>query len=356
MHDRGVGRFPVIRRAGACTLACTLACALALSLVACKPSATPGERRAVKPAPARIKVALQPFIGYAPIFIARDEGLFAEEGIEVEFVDIKSSGEIVTLLLRGELDMSPFAVNPGFFNAVARGGKVRAVFGASRWDPRGCTAVGLVARRADSDRMRTDASWKGITIATDPVGMESMLGYFVDRVLARRGLSLADVRTVRLAPAAMIDALRSGSVDIAQANEPWLTNSAGLADAVLIESAAEVVPDGQLSLVGFGQRLLDDAGLGRRVAAAFLKGVERYRAGGTARNVEILAKYTGLEPDLIRRMCWPSVAADGSANLESVAAFQEWAFARGMIDEVLPPDRFWDGRFLGRPSRGATAP
>lgn len=325
----------------------TVAAVLTLLLAACAPVSVPGAPAATTPAPTRIKVGWQPFIGYAPLFIAQDEGYFAKYGIEAEFVDIKSSDEIVPLLMQGALDISPFAVYPGFFNGVAKGGPARAVFGASRWDAKGCEAVGLVALRAESDRLTDDANWKGITISTDPVGMESMLGFFIARVLAQHDLTLADVQTVKLPPASTIDALQTGAVNLAQVNEPWLTRITDQTDAVTIASAAAAVPDGQLSVVGIGPRLLQDADLGRRVALAFLEGVHQYQAGKTARNVEILAKYTKLEPDLINRMCWPTIASDGSANLESIMAFQEWAVTRGLLDAAIAPDRFWDGRFVG---------
>lgn len=324
-----------------------VAVVLTLLLAACAPVSAPGAPDVTEPAPTRIKVGRQPFIGYAPIFLAQDEGYFAKYGIEVEFVDIKSSDEIVPLLMQGALDMSSFAVYPGFFNGVAKGGPARAVFGASRWDDQGCEAVGLVALPAAAERLQDDANWQGITISTDPVGIESMLGFFIARVLAQHGLTLADVETVKLPPAATIDALQTGAVTLAQVNEPWLTRSTEQTGAVMVASAAAAVPDGQLSVIGFGPRLLQDADLGRRVALAFLEGVRQYQTGKTARNVEILAKYTKLEPELIDRMCWPTIASDGSANLESIMAFQEWAVTRGLLDAVIAPDGFWDGRFVG---------
>lgn len=324
-----------------------VAAALTLLLAACVPAPAPGAPAATTPALMRIKVGRQPFIGYAPIFIAQDEGYFAKYGIDVEFVDIKSSSEIVPLLMQGELDMSSFAVYPGFFNGVAKGGAARAVFGASRWDDQGCVAVGLVARSAEAERLQDDGNWNGITIATDPVGMESMLGFFIARVLAQHDLTLADVETTKLPPASTIDALRNGAVNLAQVNEPWLTRITEQTDAVMVASAAAVVPDGQLSVIGFGPRLLQDADLGRRVALAFLEGVRQYQTGKTPRNVAILARYTQLEPDLINRMCWPTIASDGSANLESIMAFQEWAVSQGMLDKVVAPELFWDGRFVG---------
>ncbi len=325
---------------------------LSLLLAACTSPVVPAAPTATPSAPTHLKVGLQPFVGFAPLFIAQDEGYFAKHGIEVEFVAIKSSDEIVPLLMQGGLDMSIFAVYPGFFNGVAKGGAARAVFGVSQWRAGGCASTALLARPATAERLKAAAAWKGITIGTDPVGVQSMHGFFINHVLASQGLSLKDVKTVKLPPASMIDALQSGAVDVAQANEPWITRLTKETDAIQIAAAPEFVPNGQLSVIGFSARLLQDADLGRRVALAYLEGVRQYQGGNTDRNVAILAKYTKVEPELVRQMCWPAMPTDGAANLESLQAFQAWAVAQGLQDQVVSIDGYWDERFVGLSESG----
>ncbi|MBK8048535.1 MAG: ABC transporter substrate-binding protein [Anaerolineales bacterium] len=322
-----------------------LAVLLVILLAACAPVKPPA---AAPEATAKIKVGVQPFIGYAPFFIAQDAGYFARHGIEAELIESKSSDEIVTQLMQGDLDMANFAITPGFFNGVAKGGTAKAVLGGSRWDPNQCAPSGLVALPQQAAQLKDPANWKGIKIGTDPVGLQSMYGLFVAGVLKQQGLTLADIETVRLPPAATIDALESGAINVAQVNEPWLTRVKDKTGAILVVGTPEIAPNGQLTMIGFSPRLLQDSELGKRAAAAFLEAVKQYGEGSAnAQNVEIFAKYTKLEPALVKQICWPAMPLDGIANLDSVAAFQAWAVAQGLQDRVLEQSEYWDGRFVG---------
>jgi len=83
-----------------------------------------------------------------------------------------------------------------------------------------------------------------------------------------------------------------------------------------------------------------------RAAQAYLEGARQYQQGATQRNVEILAKYTGMEKDLLTRICWATIPADGNLNVDYIMAFQKWAAAQEQLDQVVTPDQYWDSRFV----------
>ena len=321
---------------------------LALVVAGCTPAATDPGPAATTPAPTLIpiKVGLQPFMGYAPLFIAQEEGYFEKYGLSAEFVELKSSVEAVPLLMQGQIDLTPVAVNPGFFNAVAKGGRARGVLGGSQWASAGCTSTGILARQADLEKYRDIAAWKGATLATDPVGLVGMPGYLLDRILGQQGLGLADIQTAKLPSASMAEALQAGSIDLVQATEPWITRIAGQADAAVIVPAQEIIPNGQLSFIAFSPRLIDNPDLGQRAARAYLDGVRQYIHGDRARNTQILAKYTQIDPALLQQLCWSAIPEDGSANLPGVMDFQAWAVQQGNQDRIVEPAEFWDSQFV----------
>lgn len=319
---------------------------LALLPGACAPVSSPPEQAATE-APVHIKMGLQPFMGYAPLFIAQEEGYFAKHGLDVEFVPFNSASEAVPLVMQGQLDLTPVALNPGLFNAIASGGAGRIVLGLSQWRADGCTSTGVVARAADVDKFKDVANWKGLLIAIDPAGLPGMSGYLLNQALAQSGLSLNDVSTTKLPPASIAEALRSGAIALAQTTEPWITRLTAPGEAGLVLRAQDIVPDGQLSVIAFAPRLLQDLDLGRRAALAYSEGVGQYLAGKTDRNVEILAKYTQMEPDLVKQVCWPAITGDGSLNLAGIRAYQEWAISQGLLDKIIGPDQFLDSRFQG---------
>jgi NitT/TauT family transport system substrate-binding protein len=313
---------------------------VATLLAACAP-ATPTPFSSAK-----IRVGIQPFIGFAPVFIAQEEGFFAEYGIEAEFVTVTSSAEAIPALVQGDLDLLLIAVNPGFFNAIANSSDVRVALSGSQLKADGCTPSGIVARKADAERLKDVANWKGLTLATSPTGLQGIAGFWVDRALKRGGLTFADLETTRLPPASSSEALQSGSVDMVEMIEPWVTRLVSQADAQVIIAAQEVAPNAQFSVVAFGPKLLKDPELGSRAAAAYLRGVAQYQAGGTDRNAEIVAKYTELPVELLKTICWSHVPVDGQPNLESLVEFQQWAVEQGTLEQVIAPENFWDGRFL----------
>ncbi len=298
------------------------------------------------PKPAAVKIGVQPFMGMGPIFIAQEEGFFTKHGIQAELVEIKSSAEAVPLLIQGQLDMTSMAVNPGFFNAVAKSGGIRAALGQSQWKSDGCISTGVLARAADAARLADSRSWKNLKVALDPVGLQSVQGYMLSLALAKGDLALADIQTQKIPPANTTDALKSGAIDLLQITEPWITRVTTTGDAQVILAGQDVLPNGQLSVFVYAPRLLKDADLGLRLAQAYLEGVRQFQQGPTDRNVAILARYTRLEPELLKKVCWPYIPADGSANLDSMLEFEKWAASQGWVDKMVEVKDFWDGRFV----------
>ena len=56
--------------------------------------------------PVTLKVSLLPYISYAPLFIAFEEGYFREQGLKIEFVKIRGAGQSIPALASGGIDVS----------------------------------------------------------------------------------------------------------------------------------------------------------------------------------------------------------------------------------------------------------
>ena len=68
-----------------------------------------------------VKVAYLPLISNAPLFIAKDEGYFTQQGINVEFEKFQSGAATLPALVNGDIAVSGGALSPGLFNAIAKG-------------------------------------------------------------------------------------------------------------------------------------------------------------------------------------------------------------------------------------------
>ncbi len=299
----------------------------------------------------RLKVLSLRFLSFAPFAIARDEGYFRAQGLEIELVPLVSSAEATPSLIRGDLDVVSGVLKVADFNAISRGASLRIVADKDHFAPDGCAAAAFVARPGFFDAKDADAPsrLRGARAATTPL---HFMEYALETLLGRKGLSLADLKLARL-PGNMVDeAFAAGSLDLGQISEPDLTRVLRSGKAVRWIGVRDVLPGAQHAVVAYGPRLLGrDRDVGRRFMVAYLRGVRQYNLGKTDRNLDILAAETRVDRELLRAACWPSIRGDGLVDVASVLEFQRWAVRRKALDAVVPPERFWDASFVNEANR-----
>jgi len=295
---------------------------------------------------AKVSVLLLPYLGYAPFFIAQEEGYFEEQGLEVEYVKLSSSQPAVPLLVQGDLDVYVGSVSPGLFNVISRGAKVRIVSDKGQVGPRGDSYISLMARRevVEAGRLENPEGWKGLRIARSNA---NVYDYVLEKTFLAAGVSPQDVERRTIVNVLAQEALSNGSVDMALAAEPWVTRMIQSGDAVLWLPLGDVTPGLQFTVMVYGPGLVEEKpDVGKRFMVAFLKGVRQYNLGKTERNLDILEGATGLDRDLLKQMTWPLMREDGRVNMESLLDFQEWAVTKGLIDRTITEKEFWDPRFI----------
>jgi NitT/TauT family transport system substrate-binding protein len=291
-------------------------------------------------------VILLPYLAYAPLFIAEDEGYFAEQRLEVEFVKFDRSDEAIPAAAQGDLDVLAGTPKAGLFNAMARGSQIKLVADGGHLAAGGCTTNALMARRdlVEAGELAHPAQLRGRRIALNPA---STIEYALEKLLHTAGLTLGDVEMVTIPNPAKLDALGKGSIDLADAGEPWVTRISQAGQGTVWMPTEQVMPGFQISYIAYGPTLLEqNPEAGRRFMVAYLKGVRQLDEGKTERNLDILAEYTGLDRDLLMQVCWPSLHDDGQINVQSVLDFQAWAVDKGYQDSPVTEDQFWDPSFV----------
>lgn len=315
---------------------------LAVALLVAPTLSCGGERgEAARP---KVRVALHPFLSYAPLILAKEAGDFETEGLEVELVAMKGSKGAVPLLLSREIDVLPAALGPGLFNAIGHGGGVRLVADKGRFPASGCTHLALAVREEILREGRLIWRGRALSLSADP-GMTSE--FFAERALARVGFPLGRVRIVAIPNEVEVAALEKGSLDLAVVGTPWLPLPSTTRGVRILTREIDVLPLFQSGVLAYGPRLTEDAPIiGKRFMVAYLQGIRRYNHGKTPENIATLARVTGLDPDLLRRTCWPPVQVDGRLDSRSIQMYQEWAVQKGYVDRVLPESLWGDPRFL----------
>jgi NitT/TauT family transport system substrate-binding protein len=287
---------------------------------------------------AKIRVRMSPHLSWAPVFIALEEGDFRREGLDVELVPTMRSEESLVALVTGDLDVRPGPLSSGLLSAIAQGAPIRVVAGMGVLDPAGCTYYGIVARR-DLDTTGTPAVHR-IRASEDGASR-----YVVDRMLAQRGLPLPSLETIRLPDAVATGSLGNGAVDLAAISEPALRRVSR--EHPLWLSGERAVPNFQWAVIAYSERLWKrQPDLGHRFMRAYRRGLARYAEGKTARNVDIVARATNEDPDIIRDACWLSMPTHARITWPTIDAFQLWANSQGLMERRVTEAQVWDSTFV----------
>jgi NitT/TauT family transport system substrate-binding protein len=294
----------------------------------------------------RLKVVTQPFMTFVPFYIAQEEGYFTEQRLEVELVRITVNQEILPALSSGQVDVASGLLSAGLFNAIARGGNFKIVADKGYIDPNQCDSRALVARRdlVDAGVFQSARDLRGHTVNVVPA---TWYEYYLARLLETGGLTVGDIKTIEVPVPAIQKAFEQKRLDLAMNSEPWLTRFKLSGHRPVLKTPSELLPRTETAAILYGSTLLgDDLDVARRFMIAYLKAVRRYNEGKTPRNIGLVARFTKLDPELLQMMCWPSLRRSGELNVQSVLDFQQWAIEAGYLEEIVPPEQFWDGRFV----------
>lgn len=312
------------------------AASLAIPLGGCRPAEPPDD--------APIRVAVGPWLTFAPFYIAEERGFYEAQGLNVELVVTTRGSHAIPLLLSGDLDVLPTPIGPGFFSAVAAGQRLRYVADKGWMDPSGCPSVALVVPRtvAAAGTLAVPGGRPRISMSK-----EGPMQLFVELALRRYGLSMADADLHHVPIAAELLGIGAGTLDGAVMTDPQLSQARREYGAEILVGMPELMPGFQFSMVAYGPRLLDrDRDLGLRFMIAYLQGVRAYGEGKTEDNLRALSAATGQTREDLAEMCWMPVRADGSVNLESLEAYRDWYEQRGWLSSPVPVEDVWDPSFI----------
>ncbi|HEX7149894.1 MAG TPA: ABC transporter substrate-binding protein [Thermoanaerobaculia bacterium] len=301
------------------------------------------ETKIATPSLTRVTMNINPSMTYAPLMLAKDEGFFADEGIDAEFVTLDSNSAVAAAAA-GKLDVLSAGVRSGIFNMMLKGVPMQIVADKGHSKPGRCVNEAFIAPHATIKRIAANnGSLRGERVAITRGGT---LEFLTMRLLEKQGLTAADVVVVQL-PQGTAATSRDKVDAIRYTSEPNLSSALAEGWAAILTSTEDVEPGHQSAVIVYGKRLLrDDPELGRRVMRAFLSGVRRYNEGKTERNVAIISRHTKLPPEIIRASCWTPINDDGRIRPEAVQPFLHWALKNRYLDGEVPFSMWWNPSFL----------
>jgi NitT/TauT family transport system substrate-binding protein len=153
----------------------------------------------------QLKVGHLPVPGHAKFFIAKEEGFFKAEGLDVELVEFANSADGLAALRAGKLDLGAFGTTAPLVH-IAKGADIRIIGGVMGED------ASIFTTAENAKTIKTIADLKGKKVAT----VRLATGDAVFRgALEESGLNWkTDLQIFELkSPPAVLEAVKSGQVD-----------------------------------------------------------------------------------------------------------------------------------------------
>jgi len=152
-----------------------------------------------------IKVGHLPVTGHAKFFVAKEEGFFKDEGLDVELVEFANSADGLAALRAGKLDLGAFGTTAPLVH-ISKGAEIRIIGGVMGED------AAIVTTPEKAATIKTIADLKGKKIATVRLasGDAVLRGALDDAGLSwKTDVQIFELKT----PIAVIEAIKSGDVD-----------------------------------------------------------------------------------------------------------------------------------------------
>jgi len=165
---------------------------------------------------------------YLPIRVAEAEGYFTEEGLAVTVKTTRAESGAAEALAQGQADIAATTLEAVLrFGLRASSQAPRLVFGLTAAPP---VALLVGAPHAGTVRSIEDLSALRVGVTTPGAPEHAWFGW----LLARAGVSVAQVRVTSLGGRGLIAAIDSGEVHVALVQEPMATQLLGQGRAKLL--------------------------------------------------------------------------------------------------------------------------
>ncbi|MCX7004770.1 MAG: ABC transporter substrate-binding protein [bacterium] len=238
-----------------------------------KPNQTPGTS-----APRQYRIGLGPWVGFGPLYLARDKGFFEEEGIKVELIVLTGVAERNSALKAGRIDALAAPVD---YFVLAAGNNLPATIVMAIDESTG--GDGIVAKK--SVQTIEDLSGKRVAVQRGLPGE-----FFLRALLQQKGVNFNELKTEDMETAQAGAAFLADKVDAAVVWEPWLSKAREEGGGHVLASTKEF-PNLIVDCLAFNQDVLKRSPADVvKIVKAIFKAIEFWKANAEEAN-KIMAPY-----------------------------------------------------------------
>lgn len=295
----------------------------------------------------KIKVGFVPVTVFAPIFVAKDLGYYAEEGLDVDLEPFPGGADPVVLTASGELDAAFVGVGPAFWNGASQGLPIKIIApGHAEGDPV-ATPLMISKKNCEEGKFTSVADLKGKKVSVNARGATE---YWLNAALETGGLTIDDIDLQVLPFPDAVAALQSGAVDAAMVGEPLATKAEQDGIAVRLASSFDVQDVQPTAIIGNEKWLTEHPDQAEAFVTGYMRASKLLANGGLDDPAvqAIIEEYTGVPADLVAASVHPVFSADGFIAFDGLSKLQSFFRGRDQLeyDTDLDPMTLADETFV----------
>jgi len=234
-----------------------------------------------------IKLGMSTWLGYAPLYLAKEKGFFNKQGVDVEIVVIESPADRRAAFAADKIRGMATTVDTHVMTSAAENPiPVKQVLALD--DSHG--GDGIVAKK----EIKTIKDLKGKTVAAQ---LGAGASYFwLNYVLAQNGMKLSDLKTIDMKAGDAGSAFVAGKVDAAVTWEPWLSKARETPFGNILLSS-DKTPGIIVDSLAFKPDFLKKRGADvKKIVAGWYEAV-KFASENPKEADAIMAKFTGQKPE-----------------------------------------------------------
>jgi len=280
-----------------------------------------GAARAATP----LKVGYLPVTGHAKFFVAKEQGFFAQEGLDVELVEFVNSADGINALKAGKLDVGAFGTTAPLVH-ISKGTDLRIIGGIMGED----AAIVTTAQNAGSVKSIADLRGKKIATIRLATGDAVLRGALHDaKIDWKKDVEIFELKS----PPAVIEAVKTGQVDAGVIWGPHDLRAEEQGLKVVIRSRTLQPGHPCCRLAVQGTRIAERA-TWEKLLRAILK-AEKFAQENPKETVAAIVKYVKLDPALVETAYYHGYLEQGTdPNAKGVEKFWSIMQSSGFVDST----------------------
>lgn len=282
-----------------------------------------------------LKVAVLPILDTLPMYVAQEEGLFEENGVQVEFIPVSSAPERDQLISSGQADgMINEAVSTIFYNRDQT--QVQIVRYARAATPEQ-HVFSILASAASAI-----TNVEGLKNTEIGVSKGTVIEYLTDRLLENQGFETGDISTVAVPSIGdRLALLSSGELDAGMLPEP--PTSLAIQNGATVVLDDTTYPEVSFSVIAFRKAVIDQEPEAiRGFLAAIEEAVNRINANPDQYS-NLLVEKELVPPPLVGTFKVPTYPTGAVPTEEQWQDALLWTIEKGLNDvEVRYQDSVTD--------------